>query len=232
MQSYLEFEKSVAELEGKMEELRHLSDVGDIKIADEVAKLQTRIDRTLRQTYAKLTPWQKVQVARHPDRPHCLDYVNALIDDFTPLAFMGVDAQYFSAVLIPKKPHPDARWIASSMTTVVGAEPEESGRKKLTNVSFRLTSTLKTLEPGTSLKHEYILFAGPKKPALLEAAARLNVAPERCTYVADNPAKDFFAPNALGWRTVRIERSDAVHPSIAPPPGGAANRVITTLAAL
>ncbi len=86
MQSYLDFEKPVAELEGKMEELRHLSDVGDIKIADEVAKLQTRIDRTLRQTYAKLTPWQKVQVARHPDRPHCLDYVNALIDDFTPLA--------------------------------------------------------------------------------------------------------------------------------------------------
>ncbi len=85
MQSYLDFEKSVAELEGKMEELRHLSDVGDIKIADEVAKLQTRIDRTLRQTYAKLTAWQKVQVARHPDRPHCLDYVNALIDDFTPL---------------------------------------------------------------------------------------------------------------------------------------------------
>ena len=86
MQSYLEFEKSIAELEGKMEELRHLSDVGDIKIADEVAKLQTRIDRSLRQTYAKLSAWQKVQVARHPDRPHCLDYVNELIDDFTPLA--------------------------------------------------------------------------------------------------------------------------------------------------
>ena len=86
MQSYLEFEKSIAELEGKMEELRHLSDVGDIKIADEVAKLQTRIDRTLRQTYTKLSAWQKVQVARHPDRPHCLDYINALIDDFSPLA--------------------------------------------------------------------------------------------------------------------------------------------------
>ena len=86
MQSYLEFEKSIAEMEGKMEELRHLSDVGDIKIADEVAKLQSRIGRTLRQTYSKLSAWQKVQVARHPDRPHCLDYVNALIDDFTPLA--------------------------------------------------------------------------------------------------------------------------------------------------
>ncbi len=86
MQSYLEFEKSIAELEGKMEELRHLSDVGDIKIADEVAKLQTRIDRSLRQTYTKLSAWQKVHVARHPGRPHCLDYVNALIDDFTPLA--------------------------------------------------------------------------------------------------------------------------------------------------
>ncbi len=86
MQSYLDFEKNIAELEGKMEELRHLSDVGDIKIADEVAKLQTRIDRALKQTYAKLTAWQRVQVARHPNRPHCLDYINGLIDRFTPLA--------------------------------------------------------------------------------------------------------------------------------------------------
>ena len=86
MQTYLEFEKDIAELEGKIEELRHLSDVGDIKIADEVAKLESRIDRTLRQTYGKLSAWQKVQVARHPDRPHCLDYINGLIDDFTPLA--------------------------------------------------------------------------------------------------------------------------------------------------
>jgi acetyl-CoA carboxylase carboxyl transferase subunit alpha len=86
MQSYLDFETTVAELEGKMEELRHLSDVGDIKIADEVSKLQTRIERSLKQTYAKLTPWQKVMVARHPNRPHCLDYINGLIDDFTPLA--------------------------------------------------------------------------------------------------------------------------------------------------
>ncbi len=86
MQTYLDFEKNIAELEGKMEELRHLSDVGDIKIADEVAKLQTRIDRALNQTYAKLTAWQRVQVARHPNRPHCLDYINGLIDRFTPLA--------------------------------------------------------------------------------------------------------------------------------------------------
>jgi acetyl-CoA carboxylase carboxyl transferase subunit alpha len=86
MQSYLEFEKNIAEMEGKVEELRHLSDVGDIKIADEVAKLQTRIDRTLKQTYSKLTAWQKVQVARHPNRPHCLDFINGLIDRFTPLA--------------------------------------------------------------------------------------------------------------------------------------------------
>jgi acetyl-CoA carboxylase carboxyl transferase subunit alpha len=86
MPSYLEFEKSIAELEGKMEELRHLSDIGDIKIADEVSRLQGRIDRTLTQTYAKLSAWQKVQVARHPDRPHCRHYIDGLIESFTPLA--------------------------------------------------------------------------------------------------------------------------------------------------
>ena len=86
MQSFLGFEKSIAELEGKMEELRHLNDIGDLKIADEVSKLQDRIERTLQQTYSKLSSWQKVQVARHPNRPHCTDYIEGLVDDFTPLA--------------------------------------------------------------------------------------------------------------------------------------------------
>ena len=84
--TFLDFEKPIAELEGKIEELRHLSDGGEISIVDEVERLQTRVERLLSQTYAKLTPWQKVQVARHPARPHCLDYISELIEDFTPLA--------------------------------------------------------------------------------------------------------------------------------------------------
>ena len=86
MQSYLEFEKPVAELEGKLEELRHLSDIGDIKIADEASKLQTKINRALSQIYEKLSARQTVQVARHPNRPHCVDYIENLIQDFTPLS--------------------------------------------------------------------------------------------------------------------------------------------------
>jgi acetyl-CoA carboxylase carboxyl transferase subunit alpha len=86
IRSFLDFERPIAELEGKIEELRHLSDSGDLKIADEVERLQGRIDRQLRQTYAKLTAWQKVQVARHPSRPHCIDYIEHLIEAFTPLA--------------------------------------------------------------------------------------------------------------------------------------------------
>ena len=84
--TFLDFEKPIAELEGKIEELRHLSDASNIKIADEVSRLQSRIDRMLRQTYSKLTPWQKVLVARHPGRPHCVDYINGLVEEFTPLA--------------------------------------------------------------------------------------------------------------------------------------------------
>jgi acetyl-CoA carboxylase carboxyl transferase subunit alpha len=86
MQSFLGFEDSIAELEGKMEELRHLNDIGDIKIADEVSKLQDRIEKALQQTYSKLSSAQKVQVARHPNRPHCVDYIEGLVDDFTSLA--------------------------------------------------------------------------------------------------------------------------------------------------
>ncbi len=86
MHNFLDFEKPIAELEGKIEELRHLSDDGEINIAEEVARLQAKVDRLLRQTYAKLSSWQTTQVARHPDRPHSSDYIAGLIEDFTPLA--------------------------------------------------------------------------------------------------------------------------------------------------
>ncbi|HJT06029.1 MAG TPA: acetyl-CoA carboxylase carboxyltransferase subunit alpha [Stellaceae bacterium] len=86
MRHFLDFEKPLAELEGKIDELRHLSNGSDLNIADEVTRLEAKVDRLLRQTYAKLTPWQKVQLARHPDRPHGSDYLKQLITDFTPLA--------------------------------------------------------------------------------------------------------------------------------------------------
>lgn len=85
MRHFLDFEKPIADLEGKIAELRHLSD-GQINIADEVGKLEEKVERQLRQTYGRLTAWQKVQVARHPGRPKCGDYVSALIEDFVPLA--------------------------------------------------------------------------------------------------------------------------------------------------
>jgi acetyl-CoA carboxylase carboxyl transferase subunit alpha len=83
---FLEFERPIAELEGKIEELRHLSTTSELNIADEVGRLEVTANRLLSQTYARLTPWQKVQVARHPERPHCLDYVGGLLTDFVPLA--------------------------------------------------------------------------------------------------------------------------------------------------
>ena len=86
MVHFLDFEKPVQELESKIEELRHLSNDDEMNIADEVTRLQTKAERILRQTYQKLTPWQKTQVARHPERPHVSDYVAQLLDDFTPLA--------------------------------------------------------------------------------------------------------------------------------------------------
>src|SRR4051794_35765884 len=86
MRHFLEFERPIAELEGKLEELRHLSAESGLNIAEEVARLQSQADRFLRQAYARLTPWQKVEVARHPERPHCREYIAALITDFTPLA--------------------------------------------------------------------------------------------------------------------------------------------------
>ncbi len=86
MRHFLEFEKPIAELESKIDELRQMSDPGGINIADELARLTEKADRQLRATYAKLTPWQKTQVARHPERPRALDYIDQLVTDYVPLA--------------------------------------------------------------------------------------------------------------------------------------------------
>jgi len=87
MRSYLDFERPVAELEAKVEELRALQTGGDaITIGEEINRIEAKAAQALKELYGELTPWQKTQVARHPQRPHCLDYVAALIADFVPLA--------------------------------------------------------------------------------------------------------------------------------------------------
>jgi acetyl-CoA carboxylase carboxyl transferase subunit alpha len=87
MRTYLDFEKPVAELEAKIEELRAVGDAGDSQaISEEISRLDVKAALELRELYGKLTPWQKTQVARHPQRPHCLDYIAGLIKDFVPLA--------------------------------------------------------------------------------------------------------------------------------------------------
>src|SRR5438309_1857912 len=85
MRSYLDFEKPVAELDAKVEELRALA-AGGSDIGEEIASIEQKSAQALKDLYASLTPWQKTQVARHPQRPHCIDYIDALIAEFTPLA--------------------------------------------------------------------------------------------------------------------------------------------------
>ena len=87
MLTFLDFEKPVAELEAKIRELRDLGGAdATVDISEEVGRLETKLDRLLRDTYTKLDPWQKTQVARHPERPHFTDIAAQLIEDFTPLA--------------------------------------------------------------------------------------------------------------------------------------------------
>jgi acetyl-CoA carboxylase carboxyl transferase subunit alpha len=87
MRSYLDFEKPVAELEAKVEELRALQTGGDaIAIGEEIGRIEAKAAAALEDLYGTLTPWQKTQVARHPQRPHCLDYIGAMITEFVPLA--------------------------------------------------------------------------------------------------------------------------------------------------
>jgi acetyl-CoA carboxylase carboxyl transferase subunit alpha len=86
MQTYLDFEKPIAELETRVAELRETATASDIDIEAEVAKLEAKSAKLLQETYSRLTPWQKTQVARHPDRPHFRDFVATITDEFMPLA--------------------------------------------------------------------------------------------------------------------------------------------------
>ncbi len=86
MATFLDFEKPIAELEARIAELRDTASAEETNIEAEIARLEEKAERQLRDTYARLTPWQKTQVARHPERPHFKDYVAALVEDFVPLA--------------------------------------------------------------------------------------------------------------------------------------------------
>lgn len=88
MPTYLDFEKPVAEFEAKIAELKAMTGTGEgaVSIAEEIVRLEIKAEIALKDLYSKLNPWQKTQVARHPDRPHTVDYVKGLISEFTPLA--------------------------------------------------------------------------------------------------------------------------------------------------
>jgi acetyl-CoA carboxylase carboxyl transferase subunit alpha len=120
MKAYLEFEKPIAELEGKIEELRQGGPkdrpaAQAVNLEDEIARLGARSAQIIAETYARLTPWQKTQVARHPARPHFSDYVNRLITEFVPLAgdrLFGDDKAIIAGL----------GWFRGSAVAVVGQE--------------------------------------------------------------------------------------------------------------
>lgn len=97
----LDFEKNIVEIEAKIESLKLLAKDEDVDISQETNRLTQKLERQMKLTYANLTPWQKLQVSRHPQRPHCLDYVHALIEDFTPLCgdrLFGDDAAMIAGI--------------------------------------------------------------------------------------------------------------------------------------
>ena len=83
---FLDFENEIAEIEARINELRHLSTGKTVKILDEITDLEFKANKMLKEKYSNLTPWQRVQVARHPERPHSSDYIEKLFSDFIPLS--------------------------------------------------------------------------------------------------------------------------------------------------
>ena len=79
----LDFENEIAEIEARINELRHLSTGKTVKILDEITDLEFKANKMLKEKYSNLTPWQRVQVARHPERPYTLDFIQSITEDFT-----------------------------------------------------------------------------------------------------------------------------------------------------
>jgi len=102
MQTYLDFERSIAELESRIRDVKSLESGDEKNIAEEVASLETKLDKLLRSTYANLSSWDKIKVARHPDRPHLSDYIKNLFTDFMPLSG---DRGFADDHAINRKPH-------------------------------------------------------------------------------------------------------------------------------
>lgn len=97
----LDFEKNIVEIEAKIESLKLLAKDEDVDISQETNRLTQKLEKQMKLTYANLSPWQKLQVSRHPQRPHCLDYIHALIEDFTPLCgdrLFGDDAAMIGGI--------------------------------------------------------------------------------------------------------------------------------------
>jgi len=97
----LDFEKNIVEIEAKIESLKLLAQDEDVDISQETTRLTQKLEKQMKLTYSNLSPWQKLQVSRHPQRPHCLDYVYALIEDFTPLCgdrFFGDDEAMIAGI--------------------------------------------------------------------------------------------------------------------------------------
>ena len=138
MTTYLEFEKPIAELESKIAELRHLPNSGDVDIAEEVMRLQDKVQKQIRATYARLTPWQRVLVARHAERPHAQRYIDRLIEDYTPLAgdrLFGDDPAILGGIGIGL--------IWAALINSVGRNPAAAGAITTTAwVSFALVEAL------------------------------------------------------------------------------------------
>jgi len=102
MPSYLEFEKPVADLDGQIKELKAMGrEDENVDLSEDISRLETKSDELLKNLYSKLSPWEKTQVARHPDRPHFVDYQKAMIEDFSPLAgdrYFGEDYAVFAGL--------------------------------------------------------------------------------------------------------------------------------------
>ena len=131
MTNYLEFEKPLAEIEGKAEELRAMARANpEANVEKEAAALDRKAAEMLRELYRTLTPWRKAQVARHPDRPHCRDYVEALFDEWTPLAGDRNFAESCEVVLLGERYCFDC--VRAHRAEVLGGEPW-AGKAGVTN---------------------------------------------------------------------------------------------------
>ena len=223
----LDFEKKINEIEEKIKMLNTLAKDSDVDIGKELNRLQLKLEKQIKQSYANLTPWQRVQIARHPERPQCLDYIKGLIEDFVPLSgdrLFADDATMIGG--IGRFKDTDGAYPGIESEARGQAEAIASSIQKCLQIKVPLISVV----IGMGGSGGAIAIAAANRVLMLENSIYSVISPEGCASIlwrSGDKARD--AAEALKLTAQDLKALNVIDEIIPEPEGGAHRDTVATV---